>query len=616
MTRAPKRASRRAHRAPTRHASWRALWLALLTCVLVVLAGCDPRRTTPELLSLTDVGPRMIRPGDQLMIVGHDLPVGQVRDATVLFVGKVHRPGEPGTKTQTIEVAGAELAREGVRLTVDETLLARFCGSGDEARHATFSGRVEVWLPSAGRLPVFGSLKGDVAIDFLPRKASQRTLTERADIVKETEELLGARFVETIDEEIALNNVAKEGLLGRAGAMDGDVVTTIDDLTVFARDDMMLRADGKFADFQLVRGDAAVRVAVPTDAFRGVGRNQPRIGIVILGAVALVVFALFGPLAAWVRWLATRVREARDERERGLFALGLGRQTPFAAPIVFVSLAAAFAMFPIVELRLRTPLDLSLLYVITLSARFAAALVTGGWGEGGFVKRRVVGLAYTVLSELPAVLALGGAFALSGGLLSKDLVELQSPVGPSFLETGGQPWHWLAFRNPLLAGLFSMFFLTSLVDRAPGRSSGLKLLTWVHLFVVSGVGTIVFLGGYALPGVAPAELARSPWLQLLGAACFLLKAVTVSLAALALRRALPNMAPRAFLVVTRNVVLPAAILAGGFSVATTLYPPLPSALRTMTLVILVGVVVGTALFTVVVRAGGPTRARVRINPFL
>lgn len=596
---------------------WRALWLTIFTALLALLVGCDPRRTTPELLDLTDVGPRTIRTGDQLMIVGQDLPVGQVREATVLFVGRVHRPGEPATKVQTIEVGGAELAREGVKLTVDDALLARFCGSGEDARHATFSGRVEVWLPSTGRLPVFGSLKGDVAIDFLPRKPSQRILAERAEIVKETEELLGVRFVDTADGEIALSQVDREGLLGRAGAMDRDVVATVDDLTVFTRDDVMLRSDGQLAAFDLVRGDATIHAAVPTDAFRGGSRNQPRVGIVILGAAALVLFGLFGPLASWVRWLATRVREARDEREGGFLALGFGKHTPFAAPLVFVSLAAAFAMFPIVELRLRTPLDLSLLYVITLTARVAGAVVTGGWGDGGLVRRRVVGLGYTVLSELPAVLALGGAFALSGGLMSKDLVELQSPVGPTFLETGGQPWHWLAFKNPLLAGLFALFFLTSLVDRGPSRStSGLGLLTWVHLFVVSGIGTIVFLGGYAIPGIGPGELARSPWLQLVGAACFLLKAISLSLAALGLRRALPTIEPRAFLLVTRNVVLPAAVIAGAFSVATYLYPPLPSALRTMTLVVLLGVVFIAGIFTLAVRSGGATRTRVRINPFL
>lgn len=597
----------------------RALWLAiLLSLAAAPTTGCDPRRSAPELLDLSDVGPRSIRTGDQLMVVGQDLPVGQVRDATVLFIGKIHRAGEPGEDVRTIEVPGAELTREGVKLTVDEALLARFCGTGEDARHATFSGRVEVWLPSTGRLPVYGSLKGDVAIDFLPRKASQRVLAERAEAVKETEEMLGARFVDTVDGEVAVMDVAPGGLLGRAGARERDVLTSVDDLTVFTRDDALVRADGKPAIFELARGDEEIHAVVSTDAFRGGDRNRARLGLVLLGALALAGLVLFGPLAGWVRWLATRLHEARDERAPGWGLRAAGGST-FAAPILFVSLAAAFAMFPIVELRLRTPLDLSLLYLLTLSARLAAATVTGAWGEGGFVRRRALGLFYTVLSELPATLALAGAFALSGGLVAKDLVELQSPVGPRFLETGGQPWHWLAFENPLLAGLFALFFLTTLVDRGATKSgSALGLLTWVHMFVVSGIGTMVFLGGYALPGVSPAELAASPWLQLAGAALFLGKAVAASVLALVLRRAVPTMEPRAFVVVARNLVLPIGLAAAAFTVGTEVYPPLPAALRTMTLVVLVAAIVVAVTFGAVVRAPRASKAaaRVRVNPFL
>lgn len=605
----------------------RALWL-VFALLVTLCVGCQSQRNTPELLDLSDVSPRLVKSGDQMVVLGRDLPVGQVADARVLFVGSTSQPGKPSSRERSIEVTGARLTREGVEFHVDDALLARFCGEGEEAEHATFSGRVEVWLPSTGRLPVYGSLKGDVVIDFVPRRASQRVLQLREAAVRDTEEVVGTVFEPVADGTgFAISRLAPDSPLAQAGAQNGDIVLALDELTVLSRDDLRLRGDGQPAAIEVLRAEESLLLALPTDGFRATNSTSTNFGLILLGALFLAFAALAGPLAFWLRWLSFRVREALVSR-RETSALGAVLRTAggFGAaqacsigPIFLLSvLAIFFATFPLIELRLGLPLDIPTLYLLSVTARLTTALLTGGWGTGvGVVRRRATALLWTLLSELPATLALAAALWTVGSFHVKDVVHFQCATGLGFADSGSQPWQWLVFRNPLLALLYGFVFVTALVERDEGE---MQPADWVHLLLCSGLGAIVFFGGYGLPGTATSELTVKPWLQLLGSVVFLVKSLAIALVVLVLRSALPRIRPQIYRTLALRLFAPFAALSLGVTILSRMYPPLPAVERAAALVVLSGVcLVLILLFAPAFgrRIRRPEFSeRARVNPFL
>jgi hypothetical protein len=140
----------------------------------------------------------------------------------------------------------------------------------------------------------------------------------------------------------------------------------------------------------------------------------------------------------------------------------------------------------------------------------------------------------------------------------------------------------------------------------------------VHLLLSSGLGAIVFFGGYGLPGTGTLELTTKPWLQLLGSAVFLFKSVAIALVVLVLRSALPRVRPQIYRTITPRLIAPFAVLSLGFTVLARLYPPLPAVERAAALVVLCGV--GLVLLMLVVPGLSRRRPefseRARVNPFL
>jgi NADH:ubiquinone oxidoreductase subunit H len=612
-------------------------WLSTLLCVALGLLGCDERRSTPELLELTDVTPRVLRSGDEVLVTGRDLPVGQVDEAKVLLIGRTSRPGQPSDDVRTVEIPGARVAREGVSFHVDDVLLSRFCGDGELAEHATFTGRVEVWLPSSGRLPVFGSLKSEIVIDFTPRRPTSKVAGEREVAVREIEEQLGATFGPTDQDELSVASLVAGGALARAGASAGDVVTALDDVTVIERQDLRLRADGKPAKFELRRGDEPVLALVPTDAFQSQLSSNASLGAILALGVFGAVLVFFGPWAFWLRWLAFRLREAIARAreggalERTLFAAaGQGRSRSVGSSVgalaLVLGLVVCFGTFPLVELRFGLGLEIVLVYLIGLSARSTAALLGGGWGRGGFLAKRARALLWTAVSELPAALALALVIATTGAASIRDLVEVQSGLGPEPWNTGSMPWHWLAFRSPMTAALFATFFFAALIERdgraneGRGLFASLGITDWIHLLLASGLAVTLFLGGYGVPFVTRGELVASSSMQLVGACVFLVKALFVALAVLLVRSALPRFTPDVFRQWGLRVALPLGVVATAIAVATSVHPPLPSiekTLATSSLVVTASVALGL-LIAVFARSArrADVRDRVKVNPFL
>jgi NADH-quinone oxidoreductase subunit H len=135
-------------------------------------------------------------------------------------------------------------------------------------------------------------------------------------------------------------------------------------------------------------------------------------------------------------------------------------------------------------------------------------------------------------------------------------------MGSSVLDVGGWPWYWYVFRNPITFALFFLYFTTALAEgnRAPfdlpeaeselvaGYSteySGMRYLffffaEWANVFVMCGIASALFLGGWQVPGVTPAQQEASWLLQGAGFVIFQLKSWILIFVVIWIRWTLPR----------------------------------------------------------------------------
>jgi NADH-quinone oxidoreductase subunit H len=96
---------------------------------------------------------------------------------------------------------------------------------------------------------------------------------------------------------------------------------------------------------------------------------------------------------------------------------------------------------------------------------------------------------------------------------------------------GGMPWHWNVFKSPMAFACFFIYFVSALAEgnRTPfdlpeaeselvsgynTEYSGFRfgiypMVEWVNLFVISGVATTIFLGGWYVPLASPGAVEAS-----------------------------------------------------------------------------------------------------------
>lgn len=625
-----------------RHSS---LWILLVLLAL----GCGTSRNVPELLTLTDLAPRVVGPTDRVDILGRDLPVGSVGDAVVVLRGDLHQPGESPRLDREIEIPKARVERDRVWFDMNDALLEELTGVGDEAKHTTFRGTVTVRLPGAkSSIPVAGSLKSEIVLDVVPRAPARRAQEHEDARVGKAQAFFGW----TLEQEpgaagLVVREVKPGSPAARAGVLPGDVLVAFQGVTALAPSDVVPSGlEGSLAA-SVMRGDEPLELTIDARGFRGEVEAGLVEGVVILATLLLVLLAFGTRVGAALSWFGHRMREEL-QRHRvpggSLFAAllratvadlrpgaraqpgGLATLAPF---LVAAGISLSFASLPFVELSRRAELDIGILYLLSVTALLAMGLVTGGFSASrSLIRGRLRALVEVLVCELPAACALGAVVLLTGSLRVRDVVLAQVGGGGSTLETGSWPWAWNALKSPQLFLLFGMFFVTALVDssRREARSRVAPLAfffaEWTHVFVMCGLGTIAFLGGYAVPGVSAHDLDSSRGMLALGCGVFLLKSWALTGLVLLLRAALPRIKPEVLLRVGLRVLLPASLLGVAVTVLLVRYPLLPAAERALGLVTLSAVLVLLLLLVghvaLSLRGARPDdgRGRVRVNPLL
>jgi NADH-quinone oxidoreductase subunit H len=549
--------------------------LAVLSCWLMVLAGCNRTDEHPQLLTVLDLTPREVDLGDRIEIIGVGFPEG--RTARVTFKGDLHKPGRDPVKGATVTIDKATSSSSSrIDFLLTEGLQGRFAGSGDNAVHTTFRGDVVVAFDGAqpGALPVEGTIK-DVELDIRAPSTARAVMQARENEGKRALEYMGIALDETQPASggLLVHEVKKESPAFKAGVLPGDVLVRAGGVLISSRADVHPPSATREFPVEVRRGDTR-RVEARVVDLSGYKGSAPSdlLGALIVLLVAFVIIGIFmSPTAGIITWVERRMAGRMQSRigpnrtgpqgflqwladgiksivkediipsqsDRPLFRL--------APYLVFTGVSATFVVMPFGNYLIAADLDIGILFVVAVTSLVTIGLMTGGWASNN--KWSLLGgirsAAQIISYEIPGAIAIVCIVMMTGSLRLQDIIRAQGgPMGDWFMQ-GGWPWHWYMFRNPVTFLLFFLYFTTALAEgnRAPfdlpeaeselvaGYSteySGMRYVwfffgEWANVFVMSGIATALFLGGWQLPGIDPGQQAASFWLLALGSFVFLLK---------------------------------------------------------------------------------------------
>jgi NADH-quinone oxidoreductase subunit H len=219
-----------------------------------------------------------------------------------------------------------------------------------------------------------------------------------------------------------------------------------------------------------------------------------------------------------------------------------------------MGVSATFCVMPFGQHLIAADLDIGILFVIAVTSLVTIGLMMGGWASNN--KWSMLGgirsAAQIISYEIPGAVALVCIVMMTGSLRVQAIVRAQT----------GYPWDWFMFRSPITFVLFFLWFTTALAEgnRAPfdlpeaeselvaGYSteySGMRYLffffaEWANVFVMCGIASAVFLGGWQIPGVSPDQQEASFGLQCLGAVVFQLKSWFLIFVVIWIRWTLPR----------------------------------------------------------------------------
>jgi len=585
-------------------------WLRPLTPVVLLAAivwlsagaGSCSQMPMAELIEVREVSPSDVELGDRISIVGEGFPAG--RPARVTFRGDLRRPGERPVHRAEVVVQGTVVGPEQLEVPFGEAAQALFCGGGDRATHTTFEGEVEVAFAAAspGAPPVAGTLRQvvlDVRPGASPRNAEADGQGQRLAVFAGLE--LGGSARRGIG--LPVEGVVAGSRAEAAGIAAGDVIATFDGLRVDSLGDLAPAPGEREAIVGIRRVDSA---GVNPHALAVEGLQRPAAAellassLLLVGALAIVL--LFGapmrPSVATslqrfigrVRARVAAVRAARsgasavswDSTVRGLAAIAVRDVLPPAgAPgVIDVAACALLAAMPFGQYLVAARLDVGLLFGVAATALALAAFTAAGSVWGG-----VRAAAHVFWQHVPGAIAIGSVVLTTGSLRVQEIEHAQ----------GGWPWDWLAFRSPAALVALLLLLGCALIDpSAPAPSHGvarnleaavaaspggpwLCAVGRAHRILVAGLAGALFLGGWSLPGLSPAQQEALPLLQAVGAACWLAKTaalgVGLSLARCGLEQAARGARSRA----TVTWVAPLSLVTFGTTAAWMWWSPGPAA---------------------------------------
>jgi len=237
--------------------------------------------------------------------------------------------------------------------------------------------------------------------------------------------------------------------------------------------------------------------------------------------------------------------------------------------LVFIPAFAAFVVLPFGAWSIVADLNIGILYVFAVASLTVVGIIMAGWASNN--KYSLLGgmraAAQIVSYEIPAAVAIMPVLILAGSLSMQDIVNAQK----------GGIQNWFLFRNPFTFAAFFVYFICSLaeVNRNPfdipeaeselvagfhTEYSGLRfafffLAEYANMFVVAGVASTLFLGGWTQ--VLPAQWV--PRQLIPGPVLFTIKAMFLVFVQMWLRWSLPRVRVDQLMYICWKVMLPASL---------------------------------------------------------
>jgi hypothetical protein len=481
--------------------------LCLAICWLVFACGSGPRG--PNLVEISELGPRHVEVGDRVRVTGSGFPEG--RPATLTLRGELLRAGDAPRSDVTLTAPALLVAPHALEFTVTRELAAALCGAPAQ-RHSTFRGDVEVAFSpqtSAGT-PVIGRLDG-VVLDVMPELSAEEASRALSADGARFAQFLGLQGVPSED-GLRIAAVEPQSRAARAGLTDGDVVLSVDGVIVRGLSDFIPPPNAKSSLLVIRRGPDQLPVRVDASGFRYSAPETLLPALVLVGAVVLSFLLLFSPFGRGIAFFERRLCERLWQRRAFVasrrsalpkaFVRALADELPdtFLPYVALVASSALLALLSLGKSLVVAELDLLVVPAGTLSGLLLTALFSGG-ADGVWSFRRGLSraLALLLLNFPLAALVLGAAF-WAGSLRPSDIVGLQ----------GAWPWQWAAFRSPLLGvlGLLALVALVPAVRPAPVLPRRveltrwqriLDLVAWVHQLSATGIIALIVFGGFQAP---------------------------------------------------------------------------------------------------------------------
>ncbi len=567
--------------------------LLALTCLVGMagLVGCQ-KDAFPQLIQVLDLAPHEAEVGDRLEVLGSGFPQGKA--AHLSFRGDLHRPGFKPVKGVDIDVDGVVTSPEQVEIQFTEGLQTLFCGAGDKATHTTFRGDVEVSFPAAiaGAPPIAGTIH-NISVDFRPPTARRAVVEARAAEGERALAYMGIAVSPSSPSAggLLVSSVEPGSRADRARVLAGDLITTFDHVRVVSKADAVPSGAEPFVYLGVRRGGpggAEETLPVAIDGFKPAPPSDLLGAGLVIGVAAAIILLFMAPTAGIITWVERRV-SARMQSRIGPNRAGpqgflvwmadgiksimkedivptdsdklLFRLAPY---LVFAGVSATFCVMPFGQYLIAADLDIGILFIVAVTSLVTIGLMTGGWASNN--KYSMLGgirsAAQIISYEIPGAVAIVCVVMMTGSLRLQEIIHAQGGSGTDWYTLGGWPWNWFMFKSPVTFGLFFLYFTTALAEgnRAPfdlpeaeselvaGYSteySGMRYLffffaEWANVFVMCGIATALFLGGWQLPGVAPAQQEAHFGLQLLGSILFLGKAWFLIFVVIWIRWTLPR----------------------------------------------------------------------------
>jgi len=222
---------------------------------------------------------------------------------------------------------------------------------------------------------------------------------------------------------------------------------------------------------------------------------------------------------------------------------------------VFAGVFCTWVVLPFSPWIVGADLNVGIVFLVAVTALVVAGILMGGWASNS--KWALLGgirsAAQMVSYEIPAILALLTVVVSAGTLSLQGLIAFQ----------GGSPWNWAVFHSPAAFLGFFIYLTAALAEgnRTPfdlpeaeselvagynTEYSGMRFVwflfsEWANLYVIGGIITAVFLGGWRIPGITVEQQTGSILLQFAGACIFLIKSLVLVNVVIWLRWTLPRL---------------------------------------------------------------------------